>query len=517
MLKEILTLSIAARGPQAQRAPMARLSPMMATTGSRGSTSTQLQAPELPEAKKGQRSLPSFRQQAERSDDLIRKTNRVTANTDATTFRTGTDKSTVIRNFLEANPDMSATVAAYLRAGIPERYKLTGHDLDGRINVDATKLAHEILTRVTYIGDPTLGYNPSTDLQSMSETLGRELLLEGAMALELVLDDMMQPLYPAPIAVSKLSFKEDSKKGVFPVQVIGGEEIDLDLPTIFYVSVDQDLLTPYSVAYLGAAIRAVLADEGFSNFLQRQLKRNIAPRMIAKVVEQNVRKSVGPEILSDPNKLTTYLQGLIASIQGQLEDLEPEDALITTDSIEYDMKAPGGGGDGVAKLLDTMHGILESRMTAALKSLPAVLGRDTSSGSATTSTMLFLKSANIIRTKLNTLYSRMLTQAVRLMGIDAFVKFESDELDLRPKGEQEAYKAMEQSRILEQLSFGFLTDEQASVMLTGNLPPDGFKPLSGTMFKTGGGAKQDTTSQTSLMNGQKDDLKSDAPTDKKGG
>lgn len=479
--------------------------------------SSQLQPVELPVAKKGQVSLPSFRTQAERSDDLIAKTNRVTANTDATTFRTGTDKSTVIRNFLAANPDMSATVSAYLRVGIPEGFRVVGYDLDGRISPEATKLSHEILNRITYIGDPTLGYNPSTDVQSMSEVLGRELLLEGAMMLELVLDDMLQPLYPQPIAVSKISFKEDTKKGVYPVQVIGGDEIDLDLATIFYVSVDQDLLTPYALAYLDTAVRAVLADEGFSNFLQRQLKRNIAPRMIAKVIEQNVRKSVGPELLADQKKLQDYMTGLVANIQAQLEDLEPEDALITTDAVEYEMKAPGGSGAGVAELLEKMHSIIEGRMTAALKSLPAVLGRDTSSGSATTSTMLFLKNANVIRTKLNTIYSRMLTAAVRLMGLDAYVKFEYDELDLRPKGEQEAYKAMEQSRTLELLSLGFLTDEEASILLTRKLPPEGFKPLSGTMFKTGTNKVQDTTSQTSLMNGQKDDLKSDAPTGKKGG
>lgn len=481
-----------------------------------GISAASLPEPPMPEAPTGQTSVPSFRTQVDRSDDLLAKTNRVTANTDATTFRTGSVMSDVIRNFLEANPDMAATVNAYLRVGIPKGYKLTGHDLDGRINREATAAAHEILTRITFLADPTAGYNPTTDLHSLSETLGRELLLEGAASLELVLDDMGSPIYPAPVAVSTLQFKEDADKGVFPVQVIGGDEIPLDLATMFYVSVDQDLLTPYAVAYLGVAVRAVLADEGFSNFLQRQLKRNIAPRLVAKIVEEKLKKSVDPKVLNDPTKFRSYVTGLITSIQTQLEDLEPEQALISTDMVEYDTKMPGGTGAGVGTLLESVHGILESRVTAALKSLPAVLGRDTSSGSATTSTMLFLKSAAMLSTKLNVLYSRMLTIAVRLLGHNCYVKFEYDHLDLRPEPEQAAYRSMQQSTVLEQLSLGFITDEQACIMLTGQLPPDGYVNKSGTMFKSNAGAAQNTTSQTSLMNGQPDNLKSDAPTGAKG-
>lgn len=457
----------------------------------------------MPQAPTGQKSQPSYRTEATRSSDLLGKTNRVTANTDATSFRTGTEMSQVIRNFLESNPDMSATVSAYLRVGIPKGYRVTAHDMDGRLNIEGTKLAYELLTRISFLGDPTAGYNPTSDLQSMSESLGRELLLEGACSLELVVDDMGLPIYPQPVAVSTLFLKEDAKKGVYPVQVIGDKEIPLDIPTMFYISVDQDLLTPYAVAYLGVAIRAVLADEGFSNFLQRQLKRNIAPRMIAKVIEEKLKKSVDPRTLNDPNKFRDYMVDLIANLTSQLEDLEPDEALVSTDSIEYKLEAPGGSGTGVGNMLEAVHRILQDRVTASLKSLPAVLGRDTSSGSATTSTYLFMKSAEMLSNKLNTLYSRMLTVAARLQGVNCIVKFEYDDLDLRPKAEQEAYKQMRQSRILNLLSLGFYTDEQASIELIGQLPPEGMKPLSGTMFMSPNNKDiPNTTSQTALMNGQ---------------
>ena len=472
----------------------------------------------LPAPPSGQVTVPGFRPQGERSADLLRKTTRVNANTDATTFRTGATTSEVIRNFAAANPDMSSTINAYLRTGIPKGYRITAHDLDGRINPEATKAAHEILARITFLGDPNQGYNPTSDLQSLSESLGRELLFEGAMALELVLDDLGMPTYPAPIAVSTLQFREDAQRGIYPVQVVSGNEVDLDFPTIFYVSVDQDLLTAYAEGYLVTALRAVLADENFNNFLIRQLQRNIAPRMIVTIIEESLKKSMAIGTLNSPDAMRKALDDTMQGISNTLEDLEPEDAIITTDAVGYKLSGPGensGGAGGIGTMLKTIHDQLQNRLTASLKTLPAVLGRDSGQGSATVSAYLFLKSAEVLALKLGVIYSRMLTVAVRLLGMNCYVDFKYDDVDLRPKGEQEAYRAMEQDRILEQLSLGFITDEQACVMLTGKLPPDGYQPKSGTMFKTTSKQVQNTTSQTSLMNGQKDTLKSDAPTGKK--
>lgn len=472
----------------------------------------------LPTPPSGQVTIPGYRPQEERSANLLRKTTRVNANTDATSFRTGSSTSEVIRNFAAANPDMSSTINAYLRTGIPKSYRITAHDLDGRINPEATKAAHEILTRITFLGDPNQGYNPTSDLQSISESLGKELLFEGAMALELVLDDMGMPTAPVPIAVSTLQFREDSKRGIYPVQVVAGKEIDLDFPTIFYVSVDQDLLTAYAEGYLVTALRAVLADEDFNNFLIRQLRRNIAPRMIVTIIEENLKKSMAIGTLNNPDKMKEVLENTMAGISETIENLEPEDSIITTDAVGYKLAAPGegaGGAGGVGTMLKAIHEQLQSRLTAALKTLPAVLGRDSGQGSATVSAYLFLKSAEVLALKLGVIYSRMLTVAVRLLGMNCYVDFKYDDVDLRPKGEQEAYRAMEQDRILEQLSLGFITDEQACVALTGKLPPDGYQPKSGTMFKTTSRQVPNTTSQTSLMNGQKDSLKSDAPTGKK--
>jgi hypothetical protein len=69
-----------------------------------------------------------------------------------------------------------------------------------------------------------------------------------------------------------------------------------------------------------------------------------------------------------------------------------------------------------------------------------------------------------------------------MAGHDVTVTFKYKKPSLRPEIEEESFWAMKQSRILQQLSLGFISDEEASIRLTGDLPSGDFTPLSGTGF-----------------------------------
>ena len=459
----------------------------------------QLPTPAPTKAPNRPQALLSFKTQVAKAASALQRADRRLANTDIATYRTANDTRVVIRDLAASNPDLSATVNSYLRVGIPTEYTVIARDPDGVVNVESTKLAQELLRRLTFLGDPSLGYNPVSDLQSLSESLAKELLQYGSMALELALDKQRLPLYLNAVSVTKLQFKEEDG-GVYPVQVIAGNEISLDIPTFFYISLDQDLLTAYSSSFMEPAIQAVLADTAFLNDLRKSMQRVIQPRLVATIIEEKVKASAPPEIASDPEKMGQLYTSLIDQLNEVLTGLNPEDALVSFDNVEYTMLKSEGSSSSIADTLAIVQKLIESKLAAGAKSMPAVLGRDGNGTAATTSTMLFLKNANIIRTKLNTIYSRMLTQAVRLMAQDVYVEFTYAELDLRPQAELEAYRAMYQSRILEQLSLGFITDEEASIKLTGNLPRDGHVPLAGTHFKSGGLQVTNPTSNTSTMN-----------------
>lgn len=470
----------------------------------------QLPTPAPTKAPNKPQAILSFKTQIARAASALQRSDRRLANTDIATYRTSNDTRTVVRDLAASNPDLSATINSYLRVGIPTEYSVIARDPDGVINVEATKLAQELLRRLTYLGDVSLGYNPVSDLQSLSESLAKELLQYGSMALELALDKQRLPLYLNAVSVTKLQFKEEDG-GVYPVQVIAGNEISLDIPTFFYISLDQDLLTAYSSSFMEPAIQAVLADTAFLNDLRKSMQRVIQPRLVATIIEEKVKASAPPEIASDPEKMGQLYTSLIDQLNEVLTGLNPEDALVSFDNVEYDMLKSEGSSSGIADTLAIVQKLIESKLAAGAKSMPAILGRDSSGSTATTSAMLFLKNANIIRTKLNTIYSRMLTQAVRLMAQDVYVEFTYAELDLRPQAELEAYRAMYQSRILEQLSLGFITDEEASIKLTGNLPREGHVPLSGTMFKSAKADIANPNSQTSNMNLTEKTLKTGTP------
>jgi len=97
--------------------------------------------------------------------------------------------------------------------------------------------------------------------------------------------------------------------------------------------------------------------------------------------------------------------------------------------------------------------------------------------------MAYLRAVEGEQEKLNHMYSALLTVGVRILGHDVFVKFVYADPELRPKSELSAFRATKQSMILEQLSLGFISDEEASIAITGSLPSGDFTTLSGTRFR----------------------------------
>jgi len=188
-----------------------------------------------------------------------------------------------------------------------------------------------------------------------------------------------------------------------------------------------------------------------------------------------------PDVLQDPAKCAAYYTTLLEEIQSTINGSAPEDSYVTYDTVKYSYI--DGGGDPSA-IIQKIQGVLNGKLASGAKTLPVILGHGSNSMASSTESLLYIKQANGIRVKLNEMYSRALSVAVRLLGQDCYVEFTYAAIDLRPEAELEAFRAIQQSRILELTSLGYMLDEEACILLTGNLPPAGFTPLSGTMFKS---------------------------------
>lgn len=443
--------------------------------------STMVEQPVAPVVRAGQRTLPAFFTSAKMAATALARKLSNLPNTDITTLRGGKSDSKVMRDFSRHSPDLSAAVSAYLRTGIPNGYTAIAKNPDGTCNRDGSILVNQILTQFNVLPDYSEGFTNTLSIRSLAEQLGQEILWEGAASVELVLSKARLPSKLNPVSVSTLEFTPKGSR-LTPKQKVGSSYIDLDIPTFFYVSLDQDLLEPYPTSPFSTALKSVLFTEDLIQDIHRIIKRVVHPRQHVTINEEKFRKNMSPEAQQDPDVAAKEMNSLISQIESRVNNLKPEDALVYFDSLGFSVKDASPAN--VANEYETLKDIGNARVATGAKTLPAILGHGVASSNiASTETMLFVKNAvGIITTKLDELFSRALTLAVRLYGIDCVVEFRFDDVNLRPELELEAFKETRQRRTLELLSLGFYSDDEAAVMLTGHLPPEQFKPLSGTNF-----------------------------------
>lgn len=475
-----------------------------------GWNAAQLQPPPLPRAPNKPVSTPSHRTQATPQATAVRRTVRNLADTPRTAARTGANAYAITRELAEASPDLSSAVSTLLRTGIPEKFTIVGRNLDGQVDRPATELAHELLRRITFLGAADGSYGAQMSIQSLSESLGKELIYYGAAAVEVALDKARVPASLNPVSVTKLK-AYDEDESVRWVQEVGGVEIDLDIPTFVYVAADQLLTEAYSSGFIQAATQPTLADAEFSDDLRRVLKRSVHPRVNVTIDSEKIRKNTSPEVLHDPEKFAAHQTSILTAVQEMVNGLAPEDALVSFDSVSYDLL---GADNDAATIIEKIQKVLNGKLAAGAKTLPVVLGHGGSSNSSSTESLLYIKTANMLRLKLNEIYSRALTVAIRIMGIDGYVEFRYADIELRPESELAAFRSMQTSNTLQLLSLGFITDDEAALQLTGHLTPAGFTPLAGTGFfsSNAAGSQINTENPTSNTSAVERTLKPKTPT-----
>jgi hypothetical protein len=438
-----------------------------------------------PKVKTAQQTLPSYVTSAKPNpaSAYLNKDRRL-ANTDITTLRTGQTTFKVISDFVRASPDLSAAVTACVRTGVTSGYTAVAKNPDGTVNAEATGALAQIITRLNVLNDYSIGFDDSQSIRALSETWALEILKTGAMCAELVLDKSRLPSKIQAISESQIKLypSKDGKRMV-PKQYLAGATIDLDIPTFFRVTLDQDVTEAYAASPLESAIQAVLFSAEFMNDIRRVVKKAVHPRVILTIDEEKFRKSIPQDIAYEQDKIVEYRNQVVANVQDMLSGLSPEDAIVVFDSMGIEVM--DHGNTNLGKEYEVLQSLGDAKLASGAKVLPTILGHSNGTASvASAEVLLFLKHVEgTIWAKLNEMFSKVFTLAVRLLGHDVYVEFKYDAIELKPEGELEAFRAMKQSRILDLLSLGFKSDEEASIELTGHLPPATFKPLSGTGFR----------------------------------
>lgn len=443
----------------------------------------KIEDPKVPNRPQTQPSA-STRTKTSSGDIKLTATDRRTANLDLLTLRNGVTTKATIRDLAQVSPDLSASVWAYQRLTITKDFTAVARNQDGTVNPEATASLQMVLARMNYLTDYAQGFNNISGIQAVGESLCRELRLYGSCAQELVLDKARLPSRLQPISTTQVTFVESTDGFIYPVQTVNGVEIPLDTPAFFYESLDQDLLTAYSDSPMESALAASLADAEFTQDVRRVIKKALHPRMDASIDSDAFRKSIPLELAGDEEGTRAYQDNFVSGIASTVNGLEVDDALVHLDMVKFDYL--NNGNVSLDKEYTVLQGMINAKLATGTKAPPAVLGHGSGSANiASAEVQLFLKYVTGIQNKVNSIMSRSFTLAVRLMGHDVYCQFAFAEVDLRPSSELAAFRAMDQSAVLELLSIGMISDEDASIRLTGHLPPKGYKPLMGTFFRAG--------------------------------
>lgn len=258
--------------------------------------------------------------------------------------------------------------------------------------------------------------------------------LRGSFCAELVLDETGRlPIDLATPDPATVLFERAfaQPRGVVwrPFQWQGGQKVYLDVPTIGYVPIHPFPGSPYGRPMVAPAIFSTLFLLGLLHDLRRVVAQQGWPRIDVEVDMQQLRDSMPPDLLGDPQAQQTWLDAAITAVQGVFRSLAPEDTYVHPSLIK--VNRPVGTVDSSS--LGAVDGIitaLERMSVRALKTMPLLLGSTdgTSEANANRQWELYAAGIKSLQHYLEALLERLLGLALQVQGIQATVQFRFSEL-----------------------------------------------------------------------------------------
>lgn len=387
--------------------------------------------------------------------------------------------------------DTATAIASYVRlANTQLSFKV--YDSTHQLSDEGSLLVKSVLGAFENLNDYTYGYDDRQGIKGLVDTMLNEVLLTGGVGLELVLDKARLPFKLQPVSPSKLKWKVGktstgkANNKISPFQQASGVDIDLDIPTFFYAALDADPNAVYPKPMLESAVNAAVFHAETIEDIRKVVKRSGHSRLIMTLLTEQLLKAAPPEVKMDPQKLSEWMEQTRADLVSSVENLSPESALVLFDTVSADyLNSEIGASADYSAFMEMIDGI----EATALRTPPSVLGKRMggSQNVSSTESLLFIKQASGLHTPLIEVLSKAMTLALRLYGFDGYAQAEFAAINLRPETELEAFRAMAQQRILELLSLGFITDQEAGELLDTGMRAPGAPPLSGTFFHQNNG------------------------------
>lgn len=418
--------------------------------------------------------------------------------TDLYSSRLITDSRDLLNAAVNHDPDVSAAVHAYLTIAGSTDMVVYAYNDQNQLDAEGIKLGRQILEQLTVVSDYSVGFSNKPLLPALAQDLRYYLLLRGMLSAELVFDKAMIPSELRLVDPASLQWNEKQPGVYAPFQKPKGSntQIDLNIPSFFVSRFHQNPTDVYTFSPFVSAINTIAARQEVINELYRIMRVVGYPRLDFEVLEDVLMTNAPVTIRNDAPKMREFVDNEIAKIRSSVQNIRSDQALVHSSAVKAKIineKNPGAGMqiEDVVKVLDAQN-------QAALKVMPAVVGKADGGQVAGTEARLFALGADSMNRAVADIFTKALTLAARLAGYTGRVEARFNPVELRPVLELEPQKVMKSARLKQDLSAGLISDLEYHMEMYGRPPPDGSSELSGTNFlqPNAAGANVDVTSIT---------------------
>lgn len=396
--------------------------------------------------------------------------------------RQSLDSRELMQFLFRHDPDCSAAVNAFLTMADTEMLVLA-KDMEGEIDPEATKLAYQLIERLTRRFDHTLGFQLRPSLDELNENMRYYILLRGMICVEAIFDKALSPYELRLPDPSSIEWREKKAGEYKPEQRVEGQNdnVSLDIPSFFTATFRRDPSDIYTFSSFVASINTISARQSVINDLYRIMRVTGFPRMELKIVEEVLLKSVPANLKNDQEKTRQWMNDRLVELQNLFTNIRSDQAVTHFDSVEIGVlnsEMPGMAMD-ITSVIDTLN----NSNQAALKTMSTIIGRgDSGVNTASVESRIAAMNADQLNNPVASIWSQVLSFLLQLNGFQGFATVWFRPAELRPVLELEPQLTMKQNRLLTDLSYGLISDDEYHLEMYGRLRPDFAPELSGTNF-----------------------------------
>lgn len=402
-----------------------------------------------------------------KSSAFVSRQNREYHNIDFTDYQSY-PSSVLLRILEDIDPDLSSAIWMLLRVGNTGA-QVTGRKTNGKPSKEAQRALDELSLTLNHVGIYD-GFTENTNIYSVTNELLLSAYTRGALCGMLILDKKFNPVGIQVIDPNTVTFKKEGDQ-YLPYQMLGPKEVSLNYANFIYVPIDPEIGDPYGRNPILSFLSVIFFRIGVIKDLQKVVRNQGWPRITVKVLEEVLIANAPATIKRDPAQLNSYITARMSEIKAQYELLKPDSSIIHLDSSEVSyLELKNTGTLDISILVEVLNSLILNALKTTKTAIGKSLGAGSSEGYSSAEMTMYVKSLQGFQSVVKTFYDRLFTLALHTKGIQGYAEWIWNQIELRSQKEMAQFEQTHIDNVLTLVSEGYISDEEASIRLTGHEP-----------------------------------------------